>query len=440
MRTREILLLLLVFVILGLGYIVVWQSFLPVWRAQFGGDDRQLFLPPLLMLIAWLLVSVALARRRCRETLLLPVVALLTGLGLLFLLRLAGGTLMYANAERGADLLRLYQKQLMSFGVGWAALMGLLLFWKDYRGLARYKYVVALTAIGLLLITTLFGHAVHSQTLTLRLGALAFQPHDPVKLLMVIFLAAYLVEKRELLSIAAGRFGWFTVRDFRYMGPLVALWLLVMVIILRHNDLGAALLLFGSFLAILYLGTERKSYLLVGVVLFAVGITGAYAISGRVQTRVAIWQNPLQDPDGKGYQIGQSLLALASGRLVGAGLAGGAPERIPAIHTDMIYAGISEDLGLLGAVAVIGLFAVLIGRIFHVALRADDPFGQLLAAGLGATLAVQTFVILAGTINLIPLTGIPVPFMSYGGTSLVINMILLALVFKVAEQPKESGR
>ncbi|HEY3379537.1 MAG TPA: FtsW/RodA/SpoVE family cell cycle protein, partial [Armatimonadota bacterium] len=378
-RTREILLLLLVSCIVGLCYAIVWQAYLPAWRTLYAGHDAFIFLAPALMLPAWLIVSCALRARRCRETLLLPLVALLIGLGVMFLLRLAGGTYTYVDAEDGRRLFSLYQKQLISFGVGWAVLLSMILFWRDYRVLTRYKYVVATTAVALLLITTIFGHAVGGQTLTLNLRFFTFQPHDPVKLLLVIFMAAYLVEKQELIAFAAGRHGWITRRDFQYMGPLLALWLLVMAIIFRHADLGAALLLFGALLGMLYLGTARKIYLAIGIGLFILGGFAAVSLSPRVQTRMAIWQNPWDSATGKGYQICQSLMALGYGGTVGAGLAGGYPERIPAIHTDMIYAAIAEDFGLVGSVAILAVFLVLLWRIFAVSLQTEDRFGKLLA-------------------------------------------------------------
>lgn len=432
-RQREVWLLLLAFLLLGVGYWVVWQAYLPVWRTLYPEPWRY-YAPPAVMLGCWLLLSLTLTLRRCRETLLLPIVALIIGLGLLFLLRLAGGA-GAMGLEKADNLLRNYYKQFFSLLLGWTVLMGLLLGWRDYRLLSRYKYLIAALAVGLLLITTIFGGTTGGQTIALTLGPFSFQPHDPVKLLLVVFMAAYLVEKKELLSFAAGRFGLLTLMDLRYMGPLVTLWLLVMMIIFKHNDLGAALLLFGALLVMLYLGTERRSYLFVGLALFLIGGVAAYTLSGRVQHRVAVWQNPWTDPNDAGYQICQSLMALGNGRVIGAGLAGGAPERIPAVHTDMIYAAISEDLGLVGAVAVIGLFLALIGRMVHIALCTRDRFGQLMVAGLAATLAIQTWVILAGVIKLIPLTGITLPFVSYGGTSLVVNLALIGIVLKVAEEP-----
>jgi cell division protein FtsW (lipid II flippase) len=464
-RWREVGLLVLGAVILAVGHLVVWQAYLPAWRALFPGHAWVVLLPPLLTLPAWLLVSGILAWRRCGETLLVPLVALLVGIGLLMQLRLAGGVATLA-ADQGivlgqlpailggddpptlarttATFLRAATRQFFWFWVGWGALVTLLLGWRDYRGLARYKYLVATAALGLLVLTTLFGHTTHGQTVALNLGFVSFQPHDLVKVLLVIFLAAYLGEKSELFALAAARSRWVTRLDLRYLGPMVALWLLVTVIVVKHDDLGAALLLYGAFLAMLYLGTGRPIYVGMGLGLSLLGGALGYQLARliglgfvtRLQSRVTIWLDPWQDATGKGMQICQALMALGHGRLIGAGLAGGAPERIPAVHTDMIYAAISEDLGLVGAIALVLLLLGLIGRLLRVAAAAGDRFGQLLVAGLAATLAIQSWVILAGTIKLIPLTGITLPFISYGGTSLVVNLLLIGIALKVAERPR----
>ncbi len=273
-RRREVGLLLLVFAILALAYYVVWQAYFPAWRRLYAGHDaRQLFLPLAAMCVAWLLLSAALSARRCRDTLILPVVALLTGLGLLFLLRLGGGALTQDLHGHGGSLGHVlsapYQRQMLFFWVSWAVLLAMILFWRDYGVLARFKYLLAATAIVVLLATTFLGVTAHDKTMTLHLGPIVFQPHDPVKLLLVIFLAAYLVEKRELISFAAGRYGLPTLLDLRYMGPLMAVWLLVMAIVYKQKDLGAAALIFGSFLGMLYIGTGRRLYLLFGMDYFS---------------------------------------------------------------------------------------------------------------------------------------------------------------------------
>ena len=455
-RGREYGLLLLGALLLGLGYWIVWQAYLPVWQITGGGAFPRFLLPHIVLTVAWVILSVVLTVRRCRETLLLPIAALLVGLGLLFLERLAGGVALMV-LRQGYDLTQLdhlvrvphhaailttahtllhaVHKQFASILAAWAAMLAVALFWKDLSLLSRYKYLIAATAVALLLITTAFGHAVGGQQLTLNLGVVAFQPHDPVKLLLVIFLAAYLVEKKELITFARGKWGFLTLMDMRYMGPLAALWVMVLVIIFVHNDLGAALLLFGALLGMLYLGTDRKVYVLIGLVMFVVGGLAAVTLSHRVHTRVAIWQHPERYADDQGYQIVQGLMAMSDGGLAGAGLANGTPERIPAVHTDLIYIGLSEEFGLVGAIAITALFLCLLGRIAVVALHTQDRFAQLLAGGLGMTLAVQTWIILAGVTKLIPLTGITLPFISYGGTSIVVNALLLALVLKVAEEP-----
>jgi cell division protein FtsW len=442
-RPRELLLLLLAAAVLAVGHLVVWHAYPAAWQQPrtFGGSLARFFLPLVLACVGWIILSVVLGARRCRETLLLPIVALLVGFGLLFLLRLAGGAMTLA-AESGNpkhlvlanELWRAYSKQCLSLIVAWGVwLLGIVAI-KDYRALARYKYLVAAAAVLLLLLTTILGHSVGKQTIALNLGPLNFQPHDPVKLLLVVFMAAYLAEHRNLLSLANGKFGFIGKLDLRYMGPVVALWLLVMAIIFRHNDLGALVLLFGSLLGMLYIGTPRVTYVAIGLALFVMGGAFAYMHSGTVQQRVAIWQNPWQDVDDKGYQIAQALTAMGNGKTIGAGLAGGFPETIPEVQTDMIYAAISEDIGLVGGAMVVLLFVALIGRMVHVSLRASDRFGQLLAGGLAIAFALQTLVILAGVTKLVPLTGITLPFLSYGGTSLVVNFALLALVLKVAEE------
>jgi cell division protein FtsW (lipid II flippase) len=432
---RDFGLLFLVFVILLLGHAILWYAYPGAWAHFFPGRPWLVLAPPVAMTVAWTIL-LGVLRRKGAETLLIPVVALLAGVGLLFLLRLAGGA--YALQMRDslvATFFTSYQKQLTFFFLGWLALLLVVAVPWDLRALGRYKYLVAFSAVALLLATTLFGHTTADQQLSIHLGPLSFQPHDPVKLLLVIFMAAYLAEHQEMLEFAARtRTRLLSAFDLRYLGPMVGLWLLVMAIVFVHKDLGAALLLFGILLGMLYLGTGRKTYVLLGAGLFALGGFAAYHLFTRIQTRVAIWLDPWRPEyiTEKSFQICQALMALGNGRVIGAGLAGGFPENIPAVHTDMIYAAISEDLGLVGAAVVLACFAVAIQRCFAVALRATDRFGQLLAAGLAVSLAFQTLVILGGVVKAIPLTGITLPFISYGGTSLVVNCLMLGLVLKAS--------
>ncbi len=430
-RLREKMLLLFVLIIHLLAVYIIWQTFPHIAK----NGVLHLFIPAFAMFICWLITSVILAKYKCSDEILLPVMAIFTAIGSVFLLRIAGGADAggFANADK---YLNEYNRQLMWFFIGWVTSILVILLIKDYRTIANFKYIVVFTAIVLLLLTTIFGHSVGGQQLVLRLGPLSFQPHDPVKALLVIFLAAYLAEKRELLKLVSGFRGIITGLDLRYLGPMLALWLTIMVIVFKHNDLGAAMLLFSVMLGMLYIGTGIIRYVAIGFSMLTIGGLAAFAIVKRVQTRVNTWINPWVDIDNKGMQISQALMAMGNGKLLGAGFGAGYPEGIPVLESDMIYAVIAEDLGLIGSVFIIALILILVGRMMKIALNSDNDFGKMLAAGIGITLAIQAFVIIGGVVKLIPLTGIPLPFISYGGTSLVTNMVLVTLVLKVAMQKR----
>jgi cell division protein FtsW (lipid II flippase) len=259
-----------------------------------------------------------------------------------------------------------------------------------------------------------------------------FQPSELLKVLFVIFLAAYLADQRELLIYATWRLGPLRLPPLPYLLPLVVMWLLVLGLVVVQRDLGAALLFFGIFLALLYAATARLDYVLAGLLAFAVGATVCYQLFGHVQDRVAIWLDPWAYAQGRGYQIVQALIALGAGGVFGAGLGYGYPEYIPAVHTDFVLAAIGEELGLLGSLAVVGLYLLLVYRGFRIALRAPEPYWQLLAVGLTTVLGLQALVILGGTIRLIPLTGITLPFVSYGGSSLLVNYLAIGLLLRIS--------
>ncbi|MBA3365400.1 MAG: FtsW/RodA/SpoVE family cell cycle protein [Actinobacteria bacterium] len=295
---------------------------------------------------------------------------------------------------------------------------------RDYRRLESYKYLFGLTALVLLLLPALpkIGTTVNGARLWVDLGPLQFQPGEFAKIMLIVFLAGYLREKREVL--AQGR-----PKD---LGPLLVIWGGAMLVLFQTNDLGSGLLYFGVFLAMLYVATARLTYVAIGGVLFVAGAVGVYQVVGRVQERVSIWLDPWSDPHRDGYQIIQSLYSIANGGYPGTGLGqgtfsttGGDPL-IPYLNTDFIYSALAQELGLIGACALLLVYMLFVARGFRIALLTEDGFSKLAAVGLTFTFALQTFIIVGGILRLIPLTGITLPFVSYGGSSVVANFVLLA--------------
>jgi cell division protein FtsW (lipid II flippase) len=252
--------------------------------------------------------------------------------------------------------------------------------------------------------------------------------------LLVVFFAAYLVDKRELLREGTRRLGRMRLPDPKHLGPLLLAWGVSILVMVRQKDLGSSLLFFAVFAAMLYMATERAVYLLAGLGLFVSGALVAYQIFDHVQVRVSTWTNPWPVADGDGFQITQSLFAFGTGGFAGTGLGLGSPEKIPNASTDFVFSAIGEELGLLGTMAVLIAFLLLVGAGFRVAVLAERPFSQLFAAGLTAILGIQTFLILGGVTRLIPLTGITLPFISYGGSSLVANFVILALLLRISDE------
>ncbi|MEA2517422.1 MAG: hypothetical protein QOG16_1260, partial [Actinomycetota bacterium] len=256
------------------------------------------------------------------------------------------------------------------------------------------------------------------------------------KIFLVIFFAAYLAERKELLSIASRRLLGMRIPDVKHFGPLLVMWSLSLAVMFYAKDLGSSLLFFSVFLVMIYIATARGVYLAAGASLFALGAYLGYEKFGHVQERVQVWLDVF-DPkhvQNEGFQLAQSLFALSAGGLFGTGLGQGRPDLIPAAHTDFIFSVLGEELGLLGAAAILLCFLLLVGRGLKIALAQRDPFAQLLAAGLTVVFGIQTFIILAGVTRLLPLTGITLPFMSYGGSSLLSNFILVAILARISHQ------
>ena len=360
---------------------------------------------------------------RSADPALYPVAVLLGGLGLAMLYRLMD--------ERGrVDIAR---DQAVWLLIGLACFALTLVIVRDIRQLDAYTYTIGLAGIVLLLLPIVpgIGYSINGARLWVNLGFLQFQPAEFGRVLIVIFLASYLSQRRELLAAGVGRFGLPRVKD---LGPLLLAWGTSLAVLLLERDVGASLLLFGVFVVMMWVATGRSSYLLLGIVLFAIGAYIGWLALPHIQERVVIWFHAL-DPknvNGIGYQLAQGWFAFASGGMVGTGIGLGSPTFIPYVGSDFILAAFGEELGMLGVVGILLLYLVLIGRGLRIGLERQDTFGKLLAVGLTTVLGLQVFTIAAGVLRLIPLTGVPLPLVSYGGTSRVATFVILALLVRAS--------
>jgi cell division protein FtsW (lipid II flippase) len=352
---------------------------------------------------------------------LLGLAILLNGIGFVTIARL------------DPDLAR-YQSLWTAVAVG--AFVATLAAVQRIRDLERYRYTFALVGIGSLLIPAVpgIGREINGARLWVQLGPFNFQPGEAAKVTLVIFIAAYLVEKRELLSTPTWRVGPVMLPDPKHFAPLLLAWGSSILVMVREKDLGSSLLFFAVFLAMLYMATARASYVGIGAALFGLGATIAYQIFGHVRDRVTTWIDPWPTAQDQGFQLVQALFAFGSGGFAGTGLGLGSPGSIPNASTDFVFAAIGEELGLIGTTAVLLTYLLLVGVGFRIALKAEQPFLKLLAAGLTTMLGVQTFIILGGVTRLIPLTGITMPFVSYGGSSLLANFVILALLLRISDE------
>ena len=380
--------------------------------------------PFMVLMAVFYIAAHVVIRRTARQSdpLILPIAAILNAIGLAAVYRLS-------PEEFGPT-----QVTWTLFGL--ACFVGTLVVVRDPAVLARYKYILGFIGVGLLLLPlSPLGATINGARLWVRIGPMAFQPGEIAKVCLVVFFAAYLAERKELLAIASRRVLGFHVPDLKHFGPLLVMWGLSLAVMFFEKDLGSSLLFFSIFLAMLYIATARIVYVAFGLLLFMGGAYIGYQTFAHVQDRVQIWLdvfNPRYISD-EGYQLAQSLFALATGGLFGTGLGLGRPDIIPAAHTDFIFSVIGEELGLLGTAGVLLCFMLMVARGLRVAMHARDDFGQLLAAGLITIFGIQTVIILAGVTRLMPLTGITLPFMSYGGSSLLSNFILIAILVRVSD-------
>jgi cell division protein FtsW (lipid II flippase) len=366
------------------------------------------------------------------DPLLLPAVALLVGLGLTIIHRLDLAAEQIDSTVTREDA----PVQLIWATLGVALFIAVLVFVRDHRSLSRYAYTLALIGMALLALPALLPSAiseVNGAKIWIRLAGFSIQPGEFAKICLVVFFAAYLVDKRDVLALASRKVAGLELPRGRDLGPVLLAWVLSILVLVFERDLGSSLLLFGIFVVMLYVATERSSWLLIGVGLFAVGAFVAYHVFGHVRARVDVWLDPMAYKNGAGYQLVQSLFGLGTGGLFGAGLGGGRPDQVPVAKSDFIASAIGEELGLFGLVAVIVVYLILVERGLRTSLIVRDAFGKLLAAGLSFAVAWQVFVVLGGVTGLLPLTGLTTPFLAYGGSSLVANFVLVALLVRISD-------
>ena len=390
------------------------------------------------------LVTVAhLAVRRFApyaDPLLLPIVALLNGLGLVMIHRLD-----LADQQSAAYLGQEIPSPDATQQVLWTTLaiagfIAVLVLLRDYRTLARYSYTVGLCGLVFLAIPALLPSAyseVNGSKIWIRLPGFSIQPGEFAKILLLIFFASLLVAKRDLFTSAGKHVLGMDFPRARDLGPILLVWVVSVGVLVFEKDLGSSLLIFGTVLVMIYIATERVGWLIIGFGLLLVGYLFAYQVFGHVKIRTDTWLRPFEDYNDTGYQIVQSMFSFATGGLAGTGLGSGRPSQGPFAKTDFIIAAIGEELGLIGLTAVLILYLVFIIRGLRTALAVRDSFGKLLAAGLSFTVAIQLFVVVGGVTKLIPLTGLTTPYLSYGGSSLLANYLLLALLIKISDAARE---
>jgi cell division protein FtsW (lipid II flippase) len=359
---------------------------------------------------------------------LLPVVGVLVAIGLVELDRI--------SPELAAD-------QAVWVAVGGAVFIGVLFALPDHRVLERYRYLIGLAGVGLLVITMIFGTRINGARLWIEIGGgQTIQLGELAKVLIVIFLAAYLRDKRELLAVPTRRVMGIPSPPMSALGPVLVFLAACLGLVVVLNDFGTALLFLGVFLAMIYLASGRVAYTVIGLALFLIGSAAVYAVVPRIESRVQNWLSPFDDAQDQGFQLVQSLYALAEGGVLGPGLGraflvrGDGSTVVPALPTDFMFTAVATELGYVGGIGILLGFVVLIQRGFVIAANANDGFSKLLAGGLTATIGLQAILIIGGVIRLIPLTGVTLPFMSYGGSSVVTNFGLIALLLIISHRSK----
>jgi peptidoglycan glycosyltransferase len=350
---------------------------------------------------------------------LLPLAGLLNGIGYVFIVRLD---------RHQAGL----QAVWTALGVG--AFIATLVVVRRARDLGRYRYLFGFGGVGLLLLPLLplVGENIGGSRVWVHFGPINFQPGEFAKIALVIFCASYLAEKRDVLAKGDRRVGSIPLPDLRALGPVALAWGLSIVVMVAERDLGMSMLYFGLFIVMLFVATGRRRYVGAGVGMFAAAAWAAYQGFAHVRVRFQVWLNPWPVSQSSGFQIVQSMFAFGAGGLAGTGLALGSPNHIPAVQTDFIFAAVGEELGLVGTMALLIAFLLIVGSALRIAVRTEQPLEKLVAVGAATIFGLQTFIIVSGVIRLLPLTGLTLPFVSYGGSSLLANYVLLALLIRIS--------
>ena len=431
-RTRELFALIPAGLLVTAGFLAVFLS-----QDSLTGTGGQNELGNLSLTYGGIFLGLCVAahlvirvRLKHADPYLFPLVAVLACFGLVMIYRID-------------DELARQQAQWFVIGLGLfaATIIGL----PDYRVLERYRYLIAISGIALLILPRAFAPQ-NGAYLSIRLGPLSVQPAEFAKIAIVIFLASYLRDTRQVLVLGARRFLFVTLPPLKHFGPVLAIWGAAMLLLFFIQDIGSSIMFYGGFLAILYVATNRLSFPVIGLSLFAAGSYLLYQVRPTIENRVMAWQDPF-DPDlydkvGGSYQLANSIYALGDGGVLGQGFGQAllkTPDGaavLPAPQTDFVYAVIVNELGLVGGVALLLVYLLVVQRGFKVAMLARDSFSKLLAAGLTSVFALQVFVIVGGVTKLIPLTGVTLPFVSYGGSSIMANFILLALLLLVSDRAR----
>lgn len=364
------------------------------------------------------------------DPLMLPIVTVLNGLGLVMIHRLD------LAIDRNSDMA---PRQIMWSALSIVIAALVLVFLRDHRILRRYTFTAMAAGLAFLLLPLLpvIGHAELGARLWIEIGPLSFQPGEVAKILLTIFFAGYLVQTRDALSLVGRSFLGLQLPRARDLGPILIAWLLSLAVLVLERDLGSSLLFFGLFVALLYVATERRSWIAIGLGLFAGGAYLAFLLFDHLQRRVHIWLDPW-GPDffDQSYQLRQGLMGLGAGGMLGTGLGRGYPHITPLAQSDFIMASLGEELGLVGVFALLLLYALLVERGLRTALGTRDGFGKLLAVGLSFSMALQVFVIVGGILRVIPLTGLTTPFLSSGGSSLLANWTIVAILLRISDHAR----